>query len=66
MLAYGFESQKWTQFTHPTKSIFDHFILVLAFLLYERGQRELPVNNVYRLLYQKELYLHAYGKLYRN
>lgn len=35
-------------------------------IIRERGQRELPVNNVYRLLYQKELYLHAYGKLYRN
>ena len=35
-------------------------------IIRERGQRELLVNNVYRLLYQKELYLHAYGKLYRN
>jgi hypothetical protein len=46
MLAYGFESQKWTQFTHPTKSIFDHFILVLAFLLYENGQRSLNKNSI--------------------
>ena len=35
-------------------------------IIRERGQRELLVNNVYRLLYQKELYLNAYGKLYRN
>ena len=35
-------------------------------IIRERGQRGLLVNNVYRLLYQKELYLHAYGKLYRN
>src|SRR5262245_23460304 len=30
------------------------------------GQRELPVRDAYRLLYQRDLYLHAYGKLYRN
>ena len=35
-------------------------------IISKRGQRGLPVNSVYRLLYQKELYLHAYGKLYRN
>ena len=35
-------------------------------IIRERGQRGLLVNNVYRLLYQKELYLYAYGKLYRN
>lgn len=43
MLAYGFESQKLTQSIHPTKSIFDHFILVLAFLLYENGS--MPIQN---------------------
>lgn len=35
-------------------------------IISKRGQRGLPVNNVYRLLYQKDLYLHAYGKLYGN
>ncbi len=30
------------------------------------GQRKLPVKDAYRLLYQRDLYLHAYGKLYRN
>lgn len=31
-----------------------------------RGQRGLPLINVYRLLYNKNLYLTAYGRLYRN
>jgi group II intron reverse transcriptase/maturase len=35
-------------------------------IIRERGKRELPVEDVYRLLYQKNLYLRAYGKLYRN
>ena len=30
------------------------------------GQRGLPVQDAYRLLYQRDLYLRAYGKLYRN
>ncbi|MDQ3829862.1 MAG: reverse transcriptase domain-containing protein [Candidatus Tectomicrobia bacterium] len=30
------------------------------------GQRGLPVKDAYRLLYQRDLYLHAYGKIYRN
>jgi hypothetical protein len=30
------------------------------------GQRGLPITDAYRLLYQRDLYLHAYGKLYRN
>lgn len=30
------------------------------------GQRGLPLTNVYRMLYNKNLYLTAYGKLYRN
>lgn len=32
----------------------------------ERGQRGLPLERVYRLLFQRELYLRAYAKLYRN
>jgi len=31
-----------------------------------RGLRELPIEGVYRLLYNRNLYLCAYGKLYRN
>src|SRR5205823_7409822 len=32
----------------------------------ERGRRGLPVERVYRLLFNPDLYLKAYGKLYRN
>lgn len=35
-------------------------------IIRKRGKCELPVRDVYRLLYQKDLYLRAYGKLYRN
>jgi len=35
-------------------------------MIRERGQRKLPVKDVYPLLYQRDLYLRAYGKLYRN
>ncbi len=35
-------------------------------IICERGQRGLPLKGVYRLLFQKDLYLRAYGKLYRN
>ncbi|MBY0500450.1 MAG: maturase [Alphaproteobacteria bacterium] len=35
-------------------------------IIRKRGQRGLPVQDVYRLLYQRDLYLRAYGKLYRN
>jgi group II intron reverse transcriptase/maturase len=35
-------------------------------IIRERGKRELPVERVYRLLYQPDLYLKAYGKIYRN
>ena len=31
-----------------------------------RGQRGLPLERVYRLLFQRDLYLRAYAKLYRN
>ena len=30
----------------------------------ERGERGLPLENIYRLLYNRELYLRAYGRLY--
>jgi len=32
----------------------------------ERGKRGLPLERVYRQLYNKNLYLTAYGKIYRN
>ncbi len=32
----------------------------------ERGRRGLPLERVYRLLFSRDLYLHAYGRLYRN
>ena len=32
----------------------------------ERGKRGLPLERLYRLLFQRDLYLHAYAKLYRN
>ena len=35
-------------------------------IIRERGQRGLPVKDAYRLLYQRDLYLRAYGQLYRN
>lgn len=35
-------------------------------LLHERGRKGLPVERVYRQLYNPELYLLAYGKIYRN
>lgn len=35
-------------------------------IIRKRGQHGLPIHNVYRLLYKKDLYLLAYAKLYRN
>ena len=35
-------------------------------LIRERGKKGLPLQRVYRLLYQPDLYLKAYGKIYRN
>lgn len=32
----------------------------------ERGGQGLPLERVYRLLFNRDLYLHAYGRLYRN
>jgi group II intron reverse transcriptase/maturase len=32
----------------------------------ERGRRKLPLERVYRLLFNRELYLLAYGRIYRN
>ena len=35
-------------------------------LVQERGKKGLPVERVYRLLFNQDLYLKAYGKIYRN
>jgi retron-type reverse transcriptase len=35
-------------------------------LLRERGKKRLPVERIYRLLYNPNLYLMAYGRIYRN
>lgn len=38
----------------------------LLSIIRKRGERGLPLQNVYRMLFNKNLYLKAYGKLYRN
>jgi retron-type reverse transcriptase len=35
-------------------------------IIRDRGQRRLPLTNLYRLLYNRDLYLRAYAKLYPN
>jgi hypothetical protein len=35
-------------------------------IIRERGQQGLPLEKVYRLLFNPDLYLRAYGKLSRN
>ncbi len=35
-------------------------------IIRKHGQQKLPVKDVYRMLYQQDLYLRAYGKIYRN
>src|SRR6516165_7201097 len=35
-------------------------------LLRERGKKGLPLERVYKLLFNRDLYLQAYGKTYRN
>ena len=35
-------------------------------LLRERGKRDLPLKRIYRQLYNTNLYLTAYGRIYRN
>ncbi len=35
-------------------------------LVHERGKKGLPLERVYRQLFNKNLYLKAYGKIYRN
>src|SRR5438045_9497512 len=35
-------------------------------IIHERGKKGLPIKRVYRLLFNRDLYLMAYGKIYRN
>src|SRR5437016_12756144 len=35
-------------------------------LIRKRGEKRLPLERVYKLLFHKDLYLQAYGKIYRN
>src|SRR5207245_2326714 len=35
-------------------------------IIHERGKKGLPLERVYRLLFNRDLYLMAYGKIYRN
>src|SRR5438270_9475987 len=35
-------------------------------LIGERGKKGLPLERVYKLLFNRDLYLKAYGKIYRN
>ena len=35
-------------------------------VIQERGKQKLPLERVYKLLYNRELYLLAYAKLYSN
>ncbi len=34
-------------------------------LLRERGKKQVPLERVYRLLFNPDLYLMAYGKMYQ-
>jgi hypothetical protein len=35
-------------------------------LIQDRGRRRLPLQDLYRQLYNPDLYLMAYGRIYRN
>jgi hypothetical protein len=35
-------------------------------IIQDRGSRGLPLEDVYRRLYNPDLYLRAYGRLYKN
>ncbi len=39
---------------------------IILSIIQKRGQHKLPVKDAYRLLYQKDIYLKSYAKLYRN
>ena len=38
----------------------------MLLIIENRGKKNLPLENVYRRLYNPDLYLRAYGRLYRN
>ena len=35
-------------------------------IIRDRGRKGLPLERVYRLLFNRELFLRAYGRIYRN
>ena len=35
-------------------------------IIRERGRRGLPIEDVYRQLFNPDLFLRAYGRIYRN
>jgi hypothetical protein len=35
-------------------------------VIQEHGRRRLPLEHLYRQLYNRDLFVHAYGRLYRN
>ena len=35
-------------------------------IIQDRGKRQLPLDDVYRQLYNPDMYLRAYAKLYKN
>ena len=35
-------------------------------VIHDRGRRGLPLEDIYRQLYNPDLYLRAYARLYRN
>jgi retron-type reverse transcriptase len=35
-------------------------------IIHERGKQKLPLERLYRQLFNRDLYIQAYGKLYRN
>jgi retron-type reverse transcriptase len=35
-------------------------------IIHDRGKRQLPLDDVYRQLYNPDMYLRAYAKLYNN
>lgn len=35
-------------------------------IIHNRGERQLPLENIYRQLFNRDLYLRAYNRLYRN
>jgi len=38
----------------------------LLTIIHDRGKRDLPLARLYRCLFNPDLYLRAYGRLYRN